>query len=156
MLSAISGASFFHLCLGLLREHLKCCLALLPISTKTLAYSSESSKGWARWPRTWKTWWMRTGWGNEICFAFTREVSRESLLLSATTWMDGARPFPEVCSHRMWGNGHKLEHGNRPLDIGKNWFYHEVFQVLVALKFMACPSSEVSETWTDTAVCKLL
>lgn len=94
-------------------------LAWLPVSRKTLAHSSEKSRGWARWPRTSKTWWMRTGWGNEICFALTEEVSRESLLLSATTWMDGARLLPEVYSYGMWGSRHKLEQGKWQLDIGK-------------------------------------
>lgn len=128
----------------------------LPVSRKTLAYPSESNRGWARCPRSWMTWWMRAGWGNEVCFALTREVSRESLLLPATTWMDGARLLPEACSYGMWGNGHKLDMDK--LDIGKTGFTMKFFKSWnqLLLEFLACPSLEVSETWLDTAVCNLL
>lgn len=66
--------------------------------------------------------------------------------------MDGARLLPEVYSYGMWGSRHKLEQGKWQLDIGKkNGSTIKFFKSWnwLPLEFVACPSSEVSETWRD-------
>lgn len=64
-------------------------LAWLPVFRKTLAYSSESCRGWVRWPRTWKTWGMSSGWGNTWgLFCFDKWILK-GVLASVCSYLNG-------------------------------------------------------------------
>lgn len=138
-------------CLALVRVHLKCYVWVWALHFK----EDISMLKWVKW-RVTKTVKELEHMMDEDrlrkqgLFCLKKRRLRDTLFLSVTTWVDGARLLPELCSDRMGSSGRKLEHWKWQLDIGKNFFYHEGSQTLKLLALRVCGISVLGRVWDLT------